>query len=59
MSNLDPVITLLLRSGDLKIVSDTRMPAESEKVFGGPMPAGACTRRNAFCRQETPPPCRR
>ena len=40
MSNLDPVITLLMRSGDLKIVSDTRLPAESEKVFGGPMPAG-------------------
>ena len=41
MSNLDPVITLLQRSGDLKIVSDTRVVAESEKVFGGPMPA-AC-----------------
>jgi len=41
MSNLDPVITLLQRSGDLKIVSDTRVPAESDKVFGGPMPA-AC-----------------
>jgi NitT/TauT family transport system substrate-binding protein len=40
ISNLDPVITLLLRSGDLKIVSDTRVLAESEKVFGGPMPAG-------------------
>jgi NitT/TauT family transport system substrate-binding protein len=40
MSNLDPVITLLLRSGDLKIASDTRVMAESEKVFGGPMPAG-------------------
>jgi len=41
MSNLDPVITLLQRSGDLKIVSDTRLLAESDKVFGGPMPA-AC-----------------
>jgi NitT/TauT family transport system substrate-binding protein len=41
MSNLDPVITLLQRSGDLKIVSDTRVLAESDKVFGGPMPA-AC-----------------
>ncbi len=41
ISNLDPVITLLQRSGDLKIVSDTRIVAESEKVFGGPMPA-AC-----------------
>ena len=40
MSNLDPVITLLARSGDLKIVSDTRIVAESDKVFGGPMPAG-------------------
>jgi NitT/TauT family transport system substrate-binding protein len=41
ISNLDPVITLLTRSGDLKIVSDTRVVAESDKVFGGPMPA-AC-----------------
>ena len=40
MSNLDPVITLLQRSGDLKIIADTRMVAESDKVFGGPMPAG-------------------
>ena len=41
ISNLDPVITLLLRSGDLKVVSDTRVVAESDKIFGGPMPA-AC-----------------
>jgi NitT/TauT family transport system substrate-binding protein len=41
ISNLDPVITLLLRSGDMKIVSDTRVVAEADKVFGGPMPA-AC-----------------
>lgn len=40
ISNLDPVITLLQRSGDLKVVSDTRVVAEAEKVFGGPMPAG-------------------
>ena len=40
MSNLDPVISLLTRSNDLKIISDTRILAESEKVFGGPMPAG-------------------
>jgi NitT/TauT family transport system substrate-binding protein len=40
MSNLDPVITLLQRSGDLKIVADTRIVAESEKIFGGPMPGG-------------------
>ena len=41
LSNLDPVVTLLLRSGDLKVVSDTRVVAESDRVFGGPMPA-AC-----------------
>jgi NitT/TauT family transport system substrate-binding protein len=41
LSNLDPVITLLQRSGDLKIISDTRIVAESDKIFGGPMPA-AC-----------------
>jgi NitT/TauT family transport system substrate-binding protein len=41
MSNLDPVMTILQRSGDIKIVSDTRDLAEADKVFGGPMPA-AC-----------------
>jgi NitT/TauT family transport system substrate-binding protein len=40
MSNLDPVITLLQRSGDLKIVMDTRVVADADKLFGGPMPAG-------------------
>lgn len=40
ISNLDPVITLLQRSGDLKIVADTRIVADADKVFGGPMPAG-------------------
>lgn len=40
ISNLDPVITLLQRSGDLKVVSDTRVVAEAERIFGGPMPAG-------------------
>jgi len=40
ISNLDPVITILQRSGDIKIVSDTRDVAESDRVFGGPMPGG-------------------
>jgi NitT/TauT family transport system substrate-binding protein len=39
ISNLDPVITILARSGDIKIVSDTRDVAEADKIFGGPMPA--------------------
>ncbi len=41
LSNLDPVISLLTRGNDLKIISDTRIVAEADKVFGGPMPA-AC-----------------
>ncbi len=48
ISNLDPVITLLQRSGDLKIISDTRVMAESEKVFGGPMPAACLYAMQSF-----------
>ena len=48
ISNLDPVITLLSRSGDLKIVSDTRVVAEADKVFGGPMPAGCLYTQQSF-----------
>ncbi|WP_119292985.1 ABC transporter substrate-binding protein [Azohydromonas sediminis] len=48
ISNLDPVITLLQRGGNLKIVSDTRDPKEAERVFGGPMPAGCLYAPQAF-----------
>jgi NitT/TauT family transport system substrate-binding protein len=40
ISNLDPVITMLVRSNDIQIISDTRDVAEADRVFGGPMPAG-------------------
>lgn len=40
ISNLDPVITMLMRGNDIQIISDTRDVAESDKVFGGPMLAG-------------------
>ena len=48
ISNLDPVISLLSRSGDLKIVSDTRIVAEADKVFGGPMPAACLYLKQEF-----------
>jgi NitT/TauT family transport system substrate-binding protein len=48
VSNLDPVITILQRGGDIRIVSDTRDPAESERVFGGPMPAACLYAPSAF-----------
>ena len=48
ISNLDPVITLLTRSGDLKILSDTRIVAEADKIFGGPMPSGCLYTQQSF-----------
>jgi NitT/TauT family transport system substrate-binding protein len=48
MSNLDPVITLLQRSGDLKIITDTRKVPDADKVFGGPMPAACLYAPQAF-----------
>jgi len=48
ISNLDPVITLLQRSGDLKIVTDTRIVAEADQVFGGPMPAACLYAKQDF-----------
>lgn len=48
MSNLDPVISLLTRSNDLKIISDTRIVAEADRVFGGPMPAACLYVPQAF-----------
>ena len=48
ISNLDPVITLLQRGGDIKVVSDTRIVSEAEKVFGGPMPAGCLYAPQSF-----------
>ncbi len=48
ISNLDPVISLLLRSNDLRIVSDTRIVAEADRVFGGPMPAACLYVPQAF-----------
>ncbi|MBZ8141047.1 ABC transporter substrate-binding protein [Rubrivivax gelatinosus] len=48
IANLDPVISLLKRSGDIRIVSDTRVVAESDKLFGGPMPAGCLYAPQAF-----------
>jgi NitT/TauT family transport system substrate-binding protein len=51
VSNLDPVITILARSNDIRIVSDTRDVAEADKVFGGPMPAGCLYAPAAFLQK--------
>ncbi len=38
--NLDPVITMLLKNNDVKMVADLRKVSEAEKFFGGTLPAG-------------------
>ncbi len=38
--NVDPTITLLVRSGDIAILADTRTTVGTLRVFGGPYPAG-------------------
>lgn len=48
LSHLDPVITILERAGDIRIVTDTRIVAEADKVFGGPMPAGCLYAPQSF-----------
>jgi sulfonate transport system substrate-binding protein len=40
VSNTDPVMTKLERDGDVKIIADTRTLKGTERVLGGPMPAG-------------------
>jgi NitT/TauT family transport system substrate-binding protein len=48
ISNLDPVISTLQRSGDLKVLVDTRTLKDTEVVFGGPMPAAVLYAKQDF-----------
>jgi NitT/TauT family transport system substrate-binding protein len=48
LSHLDPVVTILERGGDIQVVTDTRIVAEADKVFGGPMPAACLYAPEAF-----------
>jgi NitT/TauT family transport system substrate-binding protein len=48
ISNLDPVMTILARSNDIRIIADTRDVAEADQVFGGPMPAATLYAPVAF-----------
>jgi len=40
ISNTDPVMTKLEQDGNIKIIADTRTLRGTERVLGGPMPAG-------------------
>src|ERR1700742_3510942 len=48
IANLDPVMTKLERTGDIRVVSDTRTLADTHTVFGGNMPAGCLYASQSF-----------
>lgn len=48
ISNIDPAITMLEASGDLKVIADARTAAGSQALFGGTMPAGCLYAPTAF-----------
>src|SRR5205823_4918584 len=41
LSQTDPAMTMLEKEGKIKIIAETRTPAGTEQLFGGPMPAGS------------------
>ncbi|MGI4850031.1 MAG: ABC transporter substrate-binding protein [Janthinobacterium lividum] len=51
MSNLDPVITMLEQSKEMKVVVDTRTMKDTADVFGGPMPAGTLYASEDFLKK--------
>jgi NitT/TauT family transport system substrate-binding protein len=48
LANLDPVMTKLERSGEIRVVSDTRTLSDTRTVFGGNMPAGCLYASQSF-----------
>jgi NitT/TauT family transport system substrate-binding protein len=48
LANLDPVMTKLERSGEIRVVSDTRTLNDTRTVFGGNMPAGCLYASQSF-----------
>ncbi|GAB3629765.1 Putative aliphatic sulfonates-binding protein [Pandoraea terrae] len=51
ISNVDPMITLLQQSGDIRVLIDTRTQAGSRAVFGGPMPAAVMYASESFIQK--------
>ncbi len=51
LSSAEPVMSLLERSGDLKVVVETTTDAGVRNVFGGPLPAATLYAKAAFVQQ--------
>ncbi len=41
ISQTEPAVTILEKSGKVKVIAETRTPEGTEKIFGGPMPAAS------------------
>ncbi|MEQ1880854.1 MAG: ABC transporter substrate-binding protein [Burkholderiales bacterium] len=50
LANIEPAITLLERSGTIKVVVETISVAGATKIFGSPLPAGSLYTRDEFVR---------
>lgn len=56
LSSIDPAMTVLEKSGEIRIVSDTRTLKGTRELFGGPMPA-ACLYASAGFIERHPRTC--
>ncbi len=48
---LDPVIAMLMQKKEIEIINDTRIIAESDKLYGGPMVAGCLYAPESFVKK--------
>jgi NitT/TauT family transport system substrate-binding protein len=51
ISQTDPAVTMLERSGKVKVIAETRTPEGTAKIFGGPMPAASLYAPVEFVRK--------
>jgi NitT/TauT family transport system substrate-binding protein len=50
ISQTDPAVTILEKSGKVKVIAETRTPEGTAKIFGGPMPAASLYAPIAFVK---------
>ncbi len=51
ISNTDPIMTMLERSGDIKIIATSRTLKGTQDIFGGPMPAASLYAPETYIKQ--------
>ncbi|HET7672203.1 MAG TPA: ABC transporter substrate-binding protein [Burkholderiales bacterium] len=51
ISQTDPAVTMLEKSGKVKVIAETRTPEGTAKLFGGPMPAASLYAPLEFVRK--------